>query len=115
MARSGKYGSVLVDGSALEVINWTLDGKAEVFKYGLGGFKRAVVGVLDCSGTFEALGTPPAPGSQVTLVLKEGGTEGRTFTGNAVIKNVSTSVNIDTGDLVRYRVDFEGDGEWTIS
>jgi hypothetical protein len=114
-ARSGKSGTVTVGANSIETLNWSLDMECEVSKYGLGGFKRAVAGVIDVKGSFEAVGAPPAVGTAVSLTLAEGGTGGKTYSGSAVIKKVSVTVNSDTGEIIKYGVDFEGDGEWTIT
>lgn len=113
--RSGKDGTVTIGTNSVETLSWSLDMECEVSKYGLGGFKRAVAGVIDVKGSFEAVGTPPTVGSAATLVLAEGGTGGKTYSGSAVIKKVSVTVNSDTGEIIKYSVDFEGDGEWTIT
>lgn len=114
MARSGKSGKVKVGDTYLsEVMRWTLEQEAEVTKHGVGGFKIAVVGVIDIKGSFECLTNPPDVGTQVTLILEEG--EGGTnYTGTAVIKKVSEVVVPDTGETIKYSVDFEGSGTWAL-
>jgi len=116
-ARSGKTGTVTIGSTSAEVLRWSLDIEAEVSKYGAGGFKYAVAGVIDVKGSFEAVALPTGAtvGSAVSLDLAEGGTGGKTYSGSAVIKKVSVTVVPDTGEIIKYSVDFEGDGEWTIA
>jgi hypothetical protein len=115
-ARSGKSGTVTIGSTAAEVLRWSLDMEAEVSKYGAGGFKHAVAGVIDVKGNFEAVSLPAGAtvGAAASLQLSEGGTGGKTYSGNAIIKKVSVTVVPDTGEIIKYAVDFEGDGEWTI-
>jgi hypothetical protein len=91
--------------------------EAEVSKYGAGGFKHAVAGVVDVKGSFEAVTLPAgaAVGSTVSLVLAEGGSGGKTYSGSAIVKKVTVTVVPDTGEIIKYSVDFEGDGEWTMT
>ncbi len=112
--RSGALGTVKIGTESQEVLRWTLDQECEISKYGQGGYKKAVAGVIDIKGSFESVGTPPTVGSTVTLTLEEG-SGGATYSGSAVIKKVSVTVNPDTGELIKYAVDFEGDGQWTKS
>lgn len=111
--RSSAQSTVTIGAVQQEVLRWTLDRECEVSKYGQGGFKHAVAGVIDIKGSFESLGNPPAVGSTVTLTLAEGG--GTTYSGSAVIKKVSVTASPDTGEIIKYAVDFEGNGEWTTS
>lgn len=115
--RSGKSGTAKIGTTSIEVLRWTLDMEAEVSKYGAGGFKYAVPGVIDVKGSFECLDivTGLTVGGTVTLELAEGGTGGKTYSGSAIVKKISVTVTPDTGEIIKYSVDFEGDGEWTIA
>lgn len=116
-ARSGKNGTVTVGTTEAEILQWSLDLEAEVFKYGVGGYKAAVGGVIDAKGSFVAVTLPAAvqPGAAVSLVLAEGGTGGKSYSGAAIVKKVGVMVSPDTGEIIKYTVDFEGDGQWTIT
>ena len=115
--RSGKSGTAKIGTTSIEVLRWTLDMEAEVSKYGAGGFKCAVPGVVDVKGSFECLNivTGLTVGATAALELAEGGTGGKTYSGNAIVKKISVTVTPDTGEIIKYSVDFEGDGEWTIA
>lgn len=116
-ARSGKDGTLKVGTTQAEILRWSLDMEAEVGKYGAGGYKHAVAGVIDVKGSFECVSLPTGvvAGATVALELAEGGTSGQTYSGNAIVKKVSVVVVPDTGEIIKYSVDFEGDGEWTIA
>lgn len=116
-ARSGKSGTLKVGTTDAEILRWSLDMEAEVSKYGAGGFKYAVPGVIDVKGSCECVSLPTGvtPGAEVSLTLAEGGTGGNTYSGEAVIKKLSATVVPDTGEIIKYSIDFEGDGEWTIA
>ncbi|WP_347245382.1 hypothetical protein [Thermogutta sp.] len=116
-ARSGKAGTLQVGSNQAEILRWTLDMEAEVSKYGAGGFKYGVAGVIDVKGSFETVSLPTGAtvGATVTLSLAEGGTGGKTYSGEAIIKKVSVTVVPDTGEIIKYSIDFEGSGEWTIA
>lgn len=112
--RSGKSGTAKIGGTSIEVLRWTLDMEAEVSKYGAGGFKYAVPGVVDVRGSFECLNvTGLTVGAKAALELAEGDA-GKTYSGSAIVKKISVTVTPDTGEIIKYSVDFEGDGEWTI-
>ena len=112
--RSGKSGTAKIGTTNIEVLRWTLDMEAEVSKYGAGGFKYAVPGVVDVRGSFECLNvTGLTVGATAALELAEGDT-GKTYSGSAIVKKISVTVTPDTGEIIKYSVDFEGDGEWTV-
>lgn len=115
--RSGKNGTFTVGAVSADVTRWSLDMEAEVSKFGLGGFKHAVAGVIDVKGSCELVELPAgvSAGATAELTLAEGGTGGKTYSGSAIIKKVSVAVVPDTGEVIKYSVDFEGSGEWTIS
>ncbi|MBC7350852.1 MAG: hypothetical protein H5U08_00690 [Thermogutta sp.] len=113
---SGKNGTVTIGTNQIEILRWTLDIEAEVSKYGSGGWKKAVAGVIDVKGSFEAVDSANIPdaGTEVSLTLTQG-TGGKTYSGSAIVKKVSVTVVPDTGEIIKYSVDFEGSDEWTIT
>lgn len=123
-AFSGKDGKVKVGTQEIaEVTKWTAEEKVEIHKHASsssGGWKRAVVGVFDISGTIEAKyddqGTVPLKkGTTFTLLLAtdDGTTPKGTLTGNAVVESISFEIDIDSGATVGFVANWQGDGEWT--
>ena len=115
MALSGKDGTVTLGTVDVPVTKWDLTVDAEVSKFGVGGFKNAIGGVVDVKGSFECVDMPTGttPGTPIASIsLKESAT-GNTYSGKAVIKSKKVTVVPDTGEVIKYTIEFEGDGAWT--
>lgn len=121
---SGKNGKVKVgQDEVAEVTKWTAEEKTEVHKHASSssaGWKRAVPGTHDISGTvegkFDNTGTVPfKKGTSLTLVLATDGEASPkgTLTGAAVIESMSFEVDIDSGATVGFVANWQGDGQWT--
>lgn len=123
-AFSGKAGKVKVSTvDVAEVTKWTAEETTEVHKHASsssGGWKMAVAGVNDISGSiegkFDAAGTQDLKkNTSITLTLATDGelTPKGTLTGNAVIESISYEVDVDTGATVGFVANWQGDGAWT--
>lgn len=78
------------------------------------GWKKRVAGVRDWSGSFSGKFNdvlPVAEGEEVALTLALDDTD--SFSGTAVIDQISLQVDVDNGDVVGFTANFSGSGELT--
>src|SRR5690606_19027602 len=80
------------------------------------GRRQRVAGHGDCNGTirFAAAASGASPlvaGTSYTLELYESATQIHTVT--AMISQIQKQTNVDTGDIVSYTANFEGNGAYT--
>ena len=119
---SGAFGDVKIASTQVsEIKKWTFNPKANVAKYSsnkTGGYKKAVAGIKEGSGTLECIWDPAIPptttiniGTSVTLKLYT--TAAQFYSVPAVIADFSVVTDLDTGDPVGYTANFEADGAWT--
>lgn len=118
---SGTTGTLTFNSVAYSITDWSLSQKVELAKFATSatsGWKTGVAGTKDASGTcnIKLDAAPPPRGVQATMALKHGdfdGTGDRTYTFNAIITDVTVSVNVDTGEAVSASVAFEAVGSVT--
>lgn len=121
-AISGKDGDVKIASTSVsEVGAWTFNPKANTVKYAsnkTGGYKRAVAGVKDATGTanckFDPATLPTASlaeGTGVTLLLYLNAT--LYYSVPSVIDDLRYNVDIDGGEIVSFDVNFSSNGAWT--
>lgn len=120
---SGKQGKVLLGATALaDVTKWSLEVSANVSKWGgsaTAGYKKAVGGTLDGSGTIEGkidtadeIYDKLVPGTAYTLKLYENAT--LYWNVPCVIEKISIDVDIDDGEALSWSADFQTDGAWSL-
>ena len=121
---TGNTGSVIVGTTDwIEVTKWTFDMKAAVSKWGSNsssGFKKAVAGTKDGSGTIEVKidtgGTMDAvAGASATLLLHTDDSGSNYYSVPAVIASCATECDIDDGTALSATYNFESNGEWTYN
>jgi len=115
---SGTSGKVKIGTTEYPVTNWQLKLASNVASFGdssSGGWKHAVPGTKEASGEFSGKvtdsGTVPTPGQSGTFTLILDAT--RSYSGSAIISEVSLETNIDTGEAISYKASFVGNGEWS--
>ncbi len=121
---SGKSGNVLIAGTGvLELRNWKWDRKNDNKAYAsnsTAGTRKRVAGVKDSSGSFQMLDNPAsnAPalteGTTATLQLKLDGTTVYCTTLPIIVDSIACAVDLDSGDLIAYDVNFSTNGAWTL-
>lgn len=127
-ALSGKDGNVKIGGfggtDVADITNWKWDRTSNNPAYASsdsGGFKKRVKGVTDNSGTFECVAQDSSDGTLPLVVgaslelLLETGSGNQAYEVPAVVDKVSLEVDPDDGSLVKYTVDFSGNGTWTAN
>jgi hypothetical protein len=119
---SGVAGSVQIGSSALvECTGWTFNKKVSVHKYAscaTGGFKAAVPGVKDGSGSISGKYDDADPiedaidvGDSVTLKLYVDADD--FYSVPSVIESLDLTVDIDEGEIVGWEAGFQTNGAWT--
>jgi hypothetical protein len=125
---SGQYGDCRIGASELlETTKWEFAGKSTNAKYNsnkTGGFKRTIPGVKEGSGTLTGVLDPTNPiesqfGASIAggavVQLKLYTTAVSYYSMQAVIGEVKTMVDIDTGAIIGWTATFDADGAWTYS
>jgi hypothetical protein len=123
MAYSGKNGTVKYGASPTaltnEVVSWTATVKV-ASKGGATdkapGWDDPVAGTKSVDGTVDvrARGEPDfGPGQVVAMKLYKFGSTATPYAGNALITDVTISVNVENGEPVTYKYTFKGKGVWT--
>ena len=119
---SGKDGTLYItDVETTPVINWKLDKTSDNKAYhanSSAGSKERVAGVKDSTGSFEVKtdntsNCPVDEGDGVTIELHVDDTDTNYYSVPCLISKVAVSVDIDTGEIVAYAIDFEGNGVLT--
>lgn len=121
-AISGKFGNVKIGSTALfELTKWTFTRKVAVHKYAsnaTNGFKKAVAGVKDGSGSLggeydssNRIDTQIDVGDSVTLLLYT--TASQYYTVPSMISELTFNVDLMEGEIVNWEGNYETDGEWT--
>lgn len=114
---TGKDGSVSVDAVNVSTVSsWSVSIEADTLEYtsfDSGGWKDMMGSLKSWSGSIEGFADTTqtasiAVGDEVTLVLVEGGTGSKTYTGSAIV--TSKSVDASTAELVTVSFDFTGSG-----
>lgn len=114
---TGKDGSVSVDAVNVSTVSsWSVSIEADTLEYtsfDSGGWKDMMGSLKSWSGSIEGFAdtTQTASitvGDEVTLVLVEGGSGSKTYTGSAIV--TSKSVDASTAELVTVSFDFTGSG-----
>ncbi len=119
---SGKDGDVKIGSTQIaEITKWGFNPKANVPKYAsnkTGGYKAAVAGIKDGSGSLEGKWDPAipattviAPGTSVTLKLYINATQ--FWSVPSIIEGFKHDVDLDTGEIVSWSADFQTNGAWT--
>lgn len=112
-------GKVTVDAADVpDATKWTWNPKNETQAYAssdTGGWRKRLPGVYDGSGSWECKAqsaTPPVkPGALVSLTLTLA--TGVAFAaGPAIIDDISTEVDLDTGNIVAWTINFSANGKW---
>jgi len=116
---SGKKGTLLVGGAEVtRLTNWTVEKTSRNKAYtanDTGGARKRVAGAKDCAGRFEvkaapAQNAPVEEGDAVTLRLHVDDSGHNYYEVPAVIDTVRTSVDVNKGNIVAYKIAFSGDG-----
>ena len=119
---TGKDGSVAVDSTNVTLItSWSISIEADTLEYtnfGSGGWKENMGSLKSWSGSIEgfadtAQAATIAVGTEITVVLVEGGTGSTTYTGDAIV--TSKSVDAATAELVTVSFDLTGSGTMSES
>ena len=114
---TGKDGSVSVDAVNVSTVSsWSVSIEADTLEYtsfDSGGWKDMMGSLKSWSGSIEGFADTAQTasivvGDEVTLVLVEGGTGSKTYTGSAIV--TSKSVDASTAELVTVSFDFTGSG-----
>lgn len=114
---TGKDGSVSVDAVNVSTVSsWSVSIEADTLEYtsfDSGGWKDMMGSLKSWSGSIEGFADTTqtasiAVGDEVTLVLVEGGSGSKTYTGSAIV--TSKSVDASTAELVTVSFDFTGSG-----
>lgn len=117
---TGKDGSVSVDAVNVSTVSsWSVSIEADTLEYtsfDSGGWKDMMGSLKSWSGSIEGFADTTqtasiAVGDEVTLVLVEGGSGSKTYTGSAIV--TSKSVDASTAELVTVSFDFTGSGVLT--
>jgi len=119
---SGKDGDVKIASTQIaEITKWSWNPKANVPKYAsnkTAGYKAAVAGVKDGSGSMEGKWDPAipataviAPGTSVTLKLYINATQ--FWSVPSITEGFKHDVDLDTGEIVGWSCDFQSNGAWT--
>ncbi len=119
---SGSSGDVKIGSTSVaEVKKWTFNPKANVAKYAsnkTSGYKKAIAGTKEGSGSLECVWDPAIPptttinvGTSVTLKLYTTATQ--FYSVPCVVADFLIVTDIDTGDPVGFTANFEADGQWT--
>lgn len=119
-AASGQYGKVLADGSSLqECTEWTLTKEHADHAYAsceTSGWRNRVAGTKDSSGTCGGIFDPNDPihdyiviGDSVTLELYYSSLQ--YYEVPALIRQIDTDCNIEDGDIIRWTMNWGGNGE----
>lgn len=124
-AISGKGGDIRLGTTSpvqfCEVTKWSFNPKSNNNSYASncsGGFKRRVAGTKEGSGTVDGKWDPTAPptdaldvGDSITLNLHYNATQ--KWIVPAVVDSMRIDVDMDSGDIVGWSIDFSSDGAWT--
>ena len=119
---TGKDGSVAVDSTNVTLItSWSISIEADTLEYtnfGSAGWKENMGSLKSWSGSIEgfadtAQAATIAVGTEITVVLVEGGTGSTTYTGDAIV--TSKSVDAATAELVTVSFDLTGSGTMSES
>lgn len=116
---SGKAGEVQIAGATVAGIkSWSVDYTAdasETTDFGDSGHKTYIAGIDGWAGKFEGFkdGAPKAIGAEIALTLKESGTAGQVYTGQAIITGAHPTVSVD--GVVGVGYDFQGTGALTVA
>jgi hypothetical protein len=104
-----------------EITDWSFNTSANVTAWGSSssaGFKKRKAGTKDGSGSFsgklddsDVILDHCTQGAEVTLKL--GFATGKEFTVPAVVESVDWKVDIDSGEVVGWTVNFGSNGAWT--
>jgi len=111
---SAKWGNATIP----DVLKWTVNPKNETQAYAsssTAGWKKRLAGCKDLSGSIDTkvqdTGLLPCkPGDKAILVLK--GSAGVSFSGPAIIDDISIETDIDTGAIIGLSINFSADGAW---
>lgn len=118
-AFSGKLGKVKVGSTDIvDTANWNLDVDGGLQGYAsnaTAGWEKQVTGIKKWTGNFKMLsqgGAPPiSAGTSYAIELYEDATH--KWAGQAFMEKVSPKVDVETGKIVEYGVNFKGDGALT--
>jgi predicted secreted protein len=114
---TGKDGSVSVDtDNVTQITSWSISIEADTLEYtnfGSQGWKENMGSLKSWSGSIEGFADTTqnatiVVGTEVAVVLVEGGAGSTTYTGNAIV--TSKSVDSSTAELVSVSFDFTGSG-----
>ena len=123
-AASGQYGQIKIGGSTLvECTEWTMNEEAAEHAYAscaTSGWRKRVAGTKDVSGTAGGIFDPADPihgyvniGDSVTLLLYYSASKYHSVP--AVILSIETNVNIEDGEIVRWTINWGGNGAPTMN
>ena len=119
---TGKDGSVSVDAVNVSTVSsWSISIEADTLEYtsfDSGGWKDMMGSLKSWTGSIEGFADTTqaatiAVGTEVDVVLVEGGSGSTTYTGSAIV--TSKSVDASTAELVTISFDFTGSGSITES
>lgn len=119
---SGSVGAVSAGGVVGNVSTWSVNVKETAHSVVTSATKKGTVvisGTSDWDGSFSAYGVaPPAiPGSRVEFsgyTGADGEDTGGSISGPIIIASASTTVNIGTGEPIKWDVAFSGNGKPTL-
>lgn len=123
-AASGQYGQILVSGSTLaECTEWTMNEEVQDHRYAscsTSGWYQRVAGTKDTTGTCGGIFDPTDPihdyvgvGDHVTLLLYTSATIYHSVP--AQINSIETNVNIEDGEIIRWTINWGGNGSITLN
>lgn len=123
-AASGQYGQILADGSSLqECTEWTLTEEIAEHAYAsceTSGWRQRVAGTKDVSGTCAGIFDPDDPihdyveiSDSVTLKLYF--TTAKYHSVPAIVNNIETNLNIEEGEIIRWTMNWGGNGQPTMN
>jgi len=116
---AGTAGEVQIAGATVAGIkSWTLDyvmDALETTDFGDSGHRTYLPGIDSWAGSFEGYkdGAPSAIGAEVALTLKQSGTAGQVYTGQAIMTGCHATVAVD--GIVGEAYDFQGTGTLTVA
>jgi len=123
-AASGQYGQILVSGSTLvECTEWTMTEEVAEHTYAscsTSGWRRRVAGTKDTTGSCGGIFDPADPihdyvtvGSAVTLLLYFATAKYHSVP--AMITSIETNVNIEEGEIIRWTINWGGNGASSLN
>ena len=103
-AIAGYGGAVTGLAAATEITNWSIDLTQEILEatsFASNGWREFILGLKGGTGTFTCVGTPPAIGSDTSVVFDTGGP---TITGDILVGSITYNTPVD--GIVSYDVTF---------